>query len=128
RFQSFERKENQYAFEIRASAGPETKPYCMDVSVEAALETGSASKSDRFSLDAVHTVPSGLKKEQLGNRKVRISIPTFSAETQIKITGVTEKIAPEVFAISEGLLKALPVKATDPHETAGEPAGEDTND
>jgi hypothetical protein len=126
--QNFETKENQYAFEIRAKTGPEMKPFCVDVSVEAALETGGASKSDRFSLDAVHTVPASLKKETLGNRKVRISVPTFASETQIKITGVTEKIAPEVFAVSEGLLKASTVKSNDPHETAGEPAGEDAND
>jgi hypothetical protein len=124
--QNFQRKENQYAFEIRAKAGPETKPFCVDVCVEAALETGSASKGDRFLLDTVQTVPATLKKEQLGNKKVRVSVPTFGSEMQIKITGLTEKIAPEVFAVSEGLLKASTVKATDLHENAAETAGEDS--
>jgi ribosomal protein S8E len=124
--QNFRREKDQYVFEIRAKTGPETKPFCVDVSVEAALETGSASKGDRFSLDKVQTVPSNLKKELLSNRKVRVFIPRFSSETQVKIIGTTEKIAHEVYAASEGLLKASTVKATDPHEDAAEKAGEDS--
>jgi hypothetical protein len=126
--QNFNREENRYTFEIRAKAGPETKPFCVDVSVEAAMETGSASKGDRFLLDAVQTVPAALKREQLDNRKVRVSVPSFNSETQIKIVGKTEKITPEVFAVSEGLLKASVVKVTDSHESVTETPGEDSYD
>jgi hypothetical protein len=124
--QDFHREENHYAFELRAKATAETKPFHVDVWVEAALETGSASKADRFLLDSVKTVPNGLKKEQLSNRKVRILIPKFDSDTQVKITGITEKIASEIFSSSEVLFKASVVKATEIHEAVLETAGEDT--
>jgi RNA polymerase primary sigma factor len=128
RLQSFRREDENYAFEIRARAGPEIKPFCVDVSVEPAMETGSASKSDRFLLDNVQTVPADLKKEKLDNKKVRVLIPTFNSETQIKITGLTAKIPAEVFAVSEGLLKASVVKPAASQDTAAEIPGEDSYD
>jgi hypothetical protein len=92
------------------------------------METGSASKSDRFLLDNVQTVPADLKKEKLDNKKVRVLIPTFNSETQIKITGLTAKIPAEVFAVSEGLLKASVVKPAASQDTAAEIPGEDSYD
>ncbi|MDB6017862.1 MAG: hypothetical protein JWR19_2351 [Pedosphaera sp.] len=124
--QYFRRAENQYNFEIRTRIKANSKPISLDLWVEAGLETGSASKGDRFLLENIRTIPTNLKTDQLTNRKFRITIPTLGSETQVKIVGTTQKIIPEVFAVSEGLFKATIVKPNELEEASHETIGEDS--
>lgn len=106
RLQSFTREDSRYSFEVRARFAAANNAAAIDIWIEPGMETGNATKVDRFPLKDIHTVPTGLRIETLENGKLRVSVPTFQSDTQVRITGSTEEIAAEVFAISEGLFKA----------------------
>ena len=88
------------------------------------METGNATKEDRFGLENISTVPSNLAAEALPNGKLRVSIPTLPADTQVRISGTTSAMPQEIFSVTEGLLKASLSSEAAPPET--EPIGEDT--
>jgi hypothetical protein len=106
RLHSFTRENNRYRFELRARIEAGKPLAAVEFWVEPAMETGNARSEDRFGLEAVTTVPPNLPLENLQNGKLRVAIPTFEADTQVRILGATQLLPPEVFAISEGLLKA----------------------
>jgi len=120
---SFDRADAKYTFEIRVRVEANKPPCSLYIWVEPAVETGSATKEDRFSLEDIHTVPANLVVEQLNNGKVEVKVPRLEKDTQIKISGATAGIAPEIFAASEGLLKAS--LSIEPQLLETEQVGED---
>jgi hypothetical protein len=127
RLQRFERDENRYAFEIRSRIAARQKPFNIELWAEAALETGSASPEDRFTLENVRTVPSNLTITVLKNRKCRIEVPALGADTDVRVSGTTEQLPPELLAVSEGLLRASVVKEKETAEQPAFVAGDDPN-
>lgn len=125
RVQTFNRENNRFRFELRARVEVEKSPCTIEIWVEPAMETGSAAKGDRFGLESLSTVPPNLGIEVLSNGKLRVSVPTLTADTQIRIAGVTELLPPEVFAVSEGVLKASLASETGSSEP--EQVGEDNH-
>jgi hypothetical protein len=123
--QTFGRADNRFRFEIRARVGARQQACSVDVWVEPTMETGSAAKEDRFHLEDIVTVPANLPVQALPNGKFRFSIPPLPAHTQVRISGTTLAMAPEIFSVSEGLLKASLSSEGPPPEP--EPVGEDTN-
>jgi hypothetical protein len=127
RLYAFTRGNNNYTFDIRSNVEASKRPFCVDVWVEAAVETGNAAQADRFVLENLRTVPAGLPVETLSNGKIRISVPTLRADTQVRITGASEQLNPALFSVSEGFLKANVVKGADPLEDQVEIPGEESN-
>jgi hypothetical protein len=110
RLQKFERNENRYLFEVRARVSADSKPFMVEVWAEAALESGSAAVDDRFAITDIRTVPPGLVVASMKNRKCRIEVPTFTSDTDLRVSGATENLPAELLAVSEGLLKATIIK------------------
>jgi hypothetical protein len=65
--------------------------------------------------------------ETLVYGKVRVTIPPIEHDVDVRISGVTERIPPELFAVSEGMLKAKVIKSKQQEELEPDPAGEDVN-
>lgn len=89
------------------------------------METGNAAKEERFNLEGIVTVPANLPVATLANGKTRLTIPTQPTDVQVKISGSTVAIVPEIFSVSEGLLKAT--VSTEVAAPEPEPIGEDSN-
>lgn len=122
----FARAQNRYRFEIIARIEANQPPCAIEVWVEPVLETGNASKEERFKLENINTTPANLQVMHLDNGKTRISIPTFNNDMRVIISGSTVEIPSEVFAVSEGLLKATVSSENTTPEP--EPVGEEQND
>jgi hypothetical protein len=122
---AFIRAQNRYRFEITARIQADQPPCAVEFWVEPAMETGNAAKEERFNLEGIVTVPANLPVATLANGKTRLTIPTQPTDVQVKISGSTVAIVPEIFSVSEGLLKAT--VSTEVAAPEPEPIGEDSN-
>ncbi len=106
RTHSFLRDGDRFRFEVRARVEAESPPFHVDFWVEAGVETGNASRADRFHLENFKTLPAGLTCNSLPNGKWRVHVPTLGSATQVRIAGATVETDPALLAVSEAWLKA----------------------
>ncbi|MBI2516584.1 MAG: hypothetical protein HYV95_06670 [Opitutae bacterium] len=126
RLQSFKRGKNKYLFEIRVRVEADKPPTAVDLWIEPAVETGTASREDRFGLEKIRIVPAHLPSSTLPNGKLHIEIPKLTSDTLVSISGSTEELPSKIFEVSEGLLKATMTSDNASQESA--PGEEDNHD
>jgi hypothetical protein len=104
-----------YMFSLQADI-KKGSPVChIDIQVGAGLESGSAGGDDRLPIRNL-TVKPALKWETVKTKKgkslnkVRIHVPGVKSDLKIKITGQTEQLSPELFKVSQGVLRAAAQK------------------
>ncbi len=102
----FVRQGDRFRFEVRARVEADSPPFHVDLWIDPGMETGTASRADRFTLENLTTVPVGLVCSPLPNGKWRVQVPALGSATQVRIKGATVRADPALLAVSEGWLRA----------------------
>jgi hypothetical protein len=126
RTKRFEREGDHYSFEFHARMEASTTPMRLTMWVEAGVESGRPSKEDRLEIDQLMTVPRNLRVERAGNGKVHVEIPALQEPTQIRVSGKTSDLPPQLLSVTEGRLRAKIVRQTEPEDRDQETLAENT--
>jgi hypothetical protein len=126
RTERFEREGDHYSFEFRARMEASTIPMRITMWIEAGVESGRPSKEDRLEIDQLKTVPRNLGVERAGNGKIHVEIPALHEPTQIRVSGKTSDLPPQLLSVTEGRLRAKIARLTEPEDRDQETSPENT--